>query len=153
MVKAIPEGYPQVSPMLCVDGAADALEFYAAVFGATERMRVPGPEGRIAHAEIQIGDSVVMIADEFPDMGSVGPAKIGGPPVTMSVYVEDVDATFQRALELGATEVRPVENQFYGDRAGQFEDPFGHRWGVSTHVEDVSPEEMDRRMAEMLGGG
>ena len=151
-VRAIPEGYPQVSPYLHVDGASEAIEFYEAVFGATERMRMPMPGGRVGHAELQIGDSLVMLADENPDMGIQGPKTIGGTPVTMSVYVDDVDAVFERALERGASELRAVENQFYGDRSGQFEDPFGHHWYVASHVEDVSPEEMEKRAAAMMGG-
>jgi PhnB protein len=152
-VKPIPEGYPRVSPYLCVDGAANAIDFYTQVLGATERMRMPMPDGKVGHAELQIGDSVVMLADEFPEMGIVGPKKIGGTPVTLGVYVEDVDKTFATAVKAGAKELRPVEDQFYGDRSGQFEDPFGHRWSISTHVEDVAPEEMGKRAAEAMGGG
>ncbi len=152
-VKAIPDGYPQVIPYLCVDGANEAIEFYGTVFGATERMRMPMPDGRVGHAELQIGDSVVMLSDESPEMGMRGPKAVGGSPVTMSVYVDDVDQVFDRALGAGASELRAVETQFYGDRSGQFEDPFGHRWSVATHVEDVSPEEMGRRAAQAMGGG
>lgn len=151
-VKAIPEGYPQVIPYLCVDGANEAIDFYGTVFGATERMRMPMPDGRVGHAELQIGDSVVMLADENPEMGIQGPKSVGGTPVTMSVYVDDVDAVFGRAIAGGASELRAVQNQFYGDRSGQFEDPFGHRWSVASHVEDVSPEEMGRRAAEVARG-
>ena len=151
-VKPIPEGYPRVTPYLFVEGAAAAIEFYGKIFGARERMRMPAPEGKIGHAEIEIGDSVVMLADEAPDMGALSPNTIGGSPVTLSIYVEDVDAVFEAALEAGATSVRPIENQFYGDRIGQFEDPFGHRWHVATHVEDVPPDEMEKRMAEAMGG-
>jgi PhnB protein len=149
-VDPIPAGYPRVAPYLCCGGAADAIEFYKDVFGATERMRMPGdsPEN-IGHAELEIGDSIVMLADEFPDHGFRSPKTIGGTPVQVMVYVEDVDAVFARALELGATETRPVADQFYGDRLGQFEDPWGHRWSVATHVEDVSEEEMARRAAEL----
>lgn len=150
--KPIPDGYPQVSPYLAVDGASAAIDFYSKVFGATERMRMPAPGGRIGHAELEIGDSIIMLADEHPDMGILGPKAVGGTPVTISVYVNDVDDAFERALEAGATATRPVEDQFYGDRSGQFEDPFGHRWSVATHVEDVSPEEMGKRAAEMYGG-
>jgi PhnB protein len=150
-VKPIPDGYPQVSPYLVVDGAAQAIDFYKQVLGASERMRMGGPEGRIGHAELQIGDSVVMLADEHPEMGYVGPKQIGGTPVTIGVYVEDVDKTFDTAVKAGAKSLRPVENQFYGDRSGQFEDPFGHRWNIQTHVEDVSPEEMAKRAAAMGG--
>lgn len=151
-VKPIPDGYPQVVPYLCVDGAEAAIEFYSTVFGATERMRMPGPDGTIGHAELEIGDSLVMLSDEFPGMGARSPKAIGGTPVTLSLYVEDVDAVFERATQAGASTLRPVETQFYGDRSGQFLDPFGHRWSVSTHVEDVSPEEMGRRAAEVMGG-
>lgn len=152
MVKPIPDGYPHVSPYLCVDGATAAIQFYSDVLGAKERMRMPGPDGRIGHAELEVGDSLIMLADEFPDMGSRGPKTIGGSPVMISVYVEDVDATFDRAIAAGATSLRPVENQFYGDRMGLFEDPFGHRWSVASHVEDVPPEEMAARAAEAMGG-
>ncbi len=150
-VKPIPDGYPQVTPYLCVDGAAQAIEFYTEVFGAKERMRMDGPDGRIGHAELGLGDSVLMLADEHPDIGFLSPRTLGGTPVTLSVYVEDVDATFERALQAGAKELRAVEDQFYGDRSGQFEDPFGHRWSVATHVEDVSAEEMERRAAQQGG--
>src|SRR6476659_2562246 len=151
-VKPIPEGYPQVMPYLTVDDANAAIEFYAAVFGAKERLRMPAPEGKIGHAELEIGDSVVMLADAFPDMGNQTPAALGGTPVTVMVYVPDGDTVFDRALKAGATEERKVENQFYGDRAGQFVDPFGHRWFVASHVEDVPPEEMAKRAAAAMGG-
>jgi PhnB protein len=151
-VKPIPEGYPRVSPYLVVDGAQKAIEFYTTVLGFTERMRMPGPDGRIGHAELQLGDSVVMLADEFPDAGAKGPSAYGGSPVSLTVYVENVDATFERAAEAGATVVWPLENKFYGDRAATFDDPFGHRWTINSHVEDVSPEEMGRRAAEMGQG-
>ena len=120
--------------------------FYSKVFGATERGRMPMPDGRVGHAEIQIGDSVVMMADAMPEMGNVDPKKLGGTPVTLTIYVEDVDKTFQSTLEAGAKELQPVEDKFYGDRSGQLEDPWGHRWNVMTHIEDVSPEEMQKRM-------
>jgi PhnB protein len=152
-VKPIPEGYPRVSPYLVLEGANQAIEFYKQVFGATERMRIPAPGGTVGHAELQIGDSVVMLADEFPDMGYVGPKKVGGTPVTIGVYVEDVDKTFDAALQAGAESLRPVEDQFYGDRSGQFLDPFGHRWSISSHIEDVPPDEMAKRAQEMMGGG
>jgi PhnB protein len=149
-VDPIPAGYPRVSPYLCCRGAADAIEFYQDVLGATERMRMPGdsPEN-IGHAELEIGSSIVMLADEFPDHGFLSPSTLGGSPVTVHVYVADVDAVFARALALGATESRPVEDQFYGDRLGQFTDPWGHRWSVASHVEDVSEEEMGRRAAAL----
>jgi PhnB protein len=137
-VKPIPEGYPQVTPYLVVDGAGAAIEFYGTVLGARERMRLPGPDGTIGHAELQLGDSLIMVADEAP--------------VTISVYVEDVDGVFERAVQAGATVLRPVEDQFYGDRSGQFEDPFGHRWSIATHVADVSPDEMSQRAADLADG-
>ena len=151
-VKPIPDGYPRVTPYLHVDGASKAIEFYRTVFGAKERMRMAGPDGRIGHAELEIGNSMIMVADEHPDMGVRGPKSVGGTPVTVLVYVEDVDRAFERALKAGAKELRPVENQFYGDRSGQFEDPFGHHWNVATHVEDVPPDEMAKRAAKMMGG-
>ena len=145
-VKPIPDGYPRVTAYLHIDGAADAIEFYKKIFGATERMRMPGPDGRVGHAEIEIGDSVIMMADAFPEMGVLDPKKLGGTPVTLTVYVEDVDKTFKNALKAGAKETHPVEDKFYGDRAGQFDDPWGHSWNVMSHVEDVAPEEMQKRM-------
>ncbi len=151
-VQPIPEGYPQVTPYLCVDGAAAAIDFYATVFGTTERMRMPNPGGKIGHAELQLGDSVIMLADEAPEIGFRSPKTLGGTPVIVSVYVEDVDAVVERAVQAGATLLRPVEDQFYGDRSGQFEDPFGHRWSVATHVEDVPPDEMARRAAQAMSG-
>ena len=148
-VKPIPDGYPRVIPYLVVDGASEAIDFYTQVLGAKERMRMGGPEGKVGHAELEIGDSVVMLADTFPEMGIQDPKTIGGTPVSIAVYVEDVDKTFAAGLAAGATEVEAVENKFYGDRAGTFDDPFGHRWNIMTHVEDVSPEEMQKRMAEL----
>jgi PhnB protein len=150
-VKPIPDEYPQVTPYLCVDGAGAAIEFYREVLGATERARLAGPDGKVAHAELQLGDSLIMLADEYPELGIRSPKALGGSPVTISVYVEDVDAAFDRALKAGAKALRPVEDQFYGDRIGQFEDPFGHRWSVATRIEDVTPEEMARRAAEAGG--
>ena len=149
-VKPIPDGYPRVTPYLHVDGASAAIDFYTKVFGATERMRMPSPGGKVGHAELEIGDSLIMLADEFPEMGVLGPKTIGGTPVTIGLYVEDVDDVFERAIAEGAISVRGVENQFYGDRAGQLEDPFGHRWSVATHVEDVPPDEMAQRAAEAM---
>ncbi|MGH7554641.1 MAG: VOC family protein [Longimicrobiales bacterium] len=151
-VKAIPDGYPQLSPYICVDGAEKAIEFYSKVFGARERMRIPSPGGKIGHAELEIGDAVVMLSDEHPEIGVRAPTSIGGTGTTLSLYVEDVDAVVARAVKEGAKLLRPVENQFYGDRSGQIEDPFGHRWGIATHIEDVSPDEMQRRAAQMMGG-
>jgi PhnB protein len=152
MVKPIPDEYPRVMPYLIVDGAAAAIDFYKSVFGATERVRMSGPDGRIGHAELQTGGSVIMLADENPEMGIKGPKAIGGTPVTLHVYVEDSDAAFERALNAGATSLRPIEDQFYGDRSGQFEDQFGHRWNVATHVGDVPPDEMEKRAAAAMHG-
>jgi PhnB protein len=149
-VKPIPDGYPQVVPYLYIDGANAAIEFYRTVFGMTERMRMPGPDDRVGHAELQLGDSVIMLADEFPDMDVRGPKAFGGSPVAISLYVEDVDQVFDRAVKAGAKVLREVQNQFYGDRTAQFEDPFGHRWSVATHVEDVPPDEMMKRAAEAM---
>ena len=149
-VNPIPDGYPQVTPYLCVDGASAAIEFYGKVFGAKERMRMPAPDGRIGHAELEIGDSLVMLSDEYPEMGHRGPKTIGGTPVTISVYVDDVDDAFERAVSSGATSVQEVEDRFYGDRTGTFEDPFGHRWSIATHVEDVPPDQMAKRAAEAM---
>jgi PhnB protein len=151
--KPIPDAYRRVTPCLVVQGGAKALEFYAEVFGATERMRFPGPGGTVAHAEMQIGDSVVIVEDEVPEQGSKAPPPggVAGSPFSLFIYVEDVDAVIARAVELGATLQRPPQDQFYGDRDGYVVDPFGHGWTVATHVEDVAPEEMARRMAELYG--
>jgi PhnB protein len=149
MAKPIPDGYPRVMPYLIVDGASAAIDFYGSVFGAKERMRMPAPGDKVGHAELELGDSVIMLADESPEMNARSPRTVGGTPVTVFVYVEDVDSVFDRAVQAGAKSMRPVEDQFYGDRFGQFEDPWGHQWGVATHVEDVPPEEMEKRMAEM----
>ena len=151
MVNPIPDDYPRITTYLCVDGAADAIEFYRSVFGFDERHRMTF-EGRVGHCELSLGDSLIMLSDEFPEMGVVGPKTLGGTPVSTNVYVEDSDATFAAALAAGGTALRPVEDQFYGDRSGQFEDPWGHRWGVATHIEDVDDEELDRRAAAMMSG-
>jgi PhnB protein len=151
MVNPIPDAYPRVTPYLYVDGAQAAIDFYTAVLGAGVRMTMPGPDGKIGHAELNIGDSVIMLADEFPEMGARGPKSIGGSPVAIHVYVDDVDATVEKALNSGAVALRPVEDKFYGDRGGEFEDPFGHRWSIASHVEDLTPEEMERRMGELPG--
>ena len=151
-VKAVPAGYHSVTPYLIVDGAAAAIEFYKKAFGAVEVMRMPGPDGRIGHAEILIGDSHVMLADENPSMNARSPKSVGGSPVSLLVYVEDVDKVVDRAVAAGAKLERPVENKFYGDRMGGVEDPFGHLWYVGTHIEDVSPEEMQKRTAAMSQG-
>jgi PhnB protein len=147
----IPDAYRRVTPCLIVQGAAKALEFYAEVFGATERMRFPGPGGTVSHAEIQIGDSVVMVEDESPLRHTTAPPPSGvpGSPSFLFLYFEDVDAVIARAVELGATLQRPVQDQFYGDRDGYIVDPFGHGWVIATHVEDVEPEELVRRLAEL----
>jgi PhnB protein len=151
-VKPIPDGYPQITPYLTIGGASAAIDYYGKVFGAKERLRMAEPDGKIGHAELEIGDSLIMLSDEYPDRGIIGPRTIGGTPVTISIYVEDVDAIYDRAVQSGAKALRPVENQFYGDRSGQFEDPFGHRWSVATHVEDVSAEEMAKRAAQITEG-
>ncbi len=149
-VKPIPEGYHTATPYLVVKGVAAALAFYKKAFGATELMRMDGPGGCIMHAEFKIGDSPIMIADEFPDMGYRGPAALGGTPVSIMLYVEDVDARFNQAVAAGAKVQRPVADQFYGDRTGNLVDPFGHMWTLGTHKEDLSPEEMNRRFEEHM---
>ena len=149
-VQPIPEGYPRVTPYLCVDPAAAAIDFYVSVLGADERMRMPAPGGKIGHAELTLGNSVIMLADEYPDLNFRSPKSVGGTPITLHVYVEDVDAVFARALAQGAKELSAVKDEFYGDRTGQFEDPFGHRWNVATHVEDVTAEEMEKRAADAM---
>jgi PhnB protein len=152
-VKAIPDGYHSATAYLIVDGAAKALDFYKRVFGASEKMRMPSPGDKVGHAEIVIGDSMIMLADEHPEMGARGPRAFGGSPVSMMVYVEDVDAIVKTALAAGAKLIQPVEDKFYGDRSGTIEDPFGHHWHVSTHKEDVPAEEMARRAAAMSQSG
>lgn len=147
-VKPIPEGYHSVTPYLIVDDAAAAIDFYTRAFGATEVMRMPMGD-RIGHAEIKIGDSFVMLADEFPDMGHLGPRSRGGPTASLMLYLPDVDAAFAKAIAAGAIEARPVEDQFYGDRSGMLNDPFGHQWTLATHVRDVSPEEMKQAIDRM----
>jgi len=149
-VKPIPEGYHSVTPYLIVKGGANAIEFYKKALGATEIMRFEGPGGALGHAEIRIGNSPVMLADEYPDMGFRSPQTLGGAGVSLMVYVEQVDAVFQRAIAAGAKELRAVQNQFYGDRSGTLQDPFGHVWTISTHVEDIAPDEMQRRSQEMV---
>jgi PhnB protein len=149
--RPIPEGYHTATPYLIVKGAAEALEYYKKAFGARETMRFAAPGGKIGHAEIRIGDSAIMLADEHPDMGYRGPKSIGGTPVSILLYVEDVDRWFERAIAAGGKVMRPVANQFYGDRTGTLTDPFGHVWSISSHVEDVSPEEMHRRERAKTG--
>jgi PhnB protein len=151
-VKPIPEGYRSITPYLCIKGAADAIEFYRKAFGATEVMRMAQPDGRVGHAELQIGDSRVMLADEFPDMGFRGPHSFGGSPVHIHLYVEDVDAVVNRSVAAGAKVVRPVQDQFYGDRSGTIADPYGHVWHVATHKEDLSMDELRRRAAAQHKG-
>lgn len=145
-VKPIPEGYHSITPYLCINGAAQALEYYKKAFGATELFRMEH-DGKIGHAEMKIGDSPFMLADEFPEMGFVSPQTLGGSPVGIMIYVADVDAVFKKAIEEGAVEKKPLQDQFYGDRSGTLTDPFGHVWTVATHKEDVSPEEIDKRLA------
>lgn len=148
-VKTVPNGYHSIIPYLSVNGAAKAIEFYKKVFGATEIVRMDGPDGKIGHAELKIGDSHVMLADEHPDMGFRSPKAFGGSPVNILVYLPDVDKAVDRAIAAGGTLQRPVKDQFYGDRSGQVVDPFGHVWTIATHVEDVSPQEMKKRAEEM----
>ncbi len=152
-VEPIPEGYHSVTPYLIVKGAAAAIDFYKAAFGAIELTRMTQPDGRVGHAEIKIGDSPVMLADEFPDVGARSPQTIGGSPVSLMIYVPDVDGTVAKAVAAGATLTRPVADQFYGDRVGGVTDPFGHSWYVATHKEDLSPEELERRAKAAHGGG
>jgi PhnB protein len=156
-VKPIPEGYHSVTPYLIINGAADAIEFYKKAFGATELFRFPAPDGKIGHAEIKIGDSPIMLADEFAEMGYKGPQALGGSPVSLMIYLEDVDTVFNRAVEAGASVKEAVQDKFYGDRTGTLTDPFGHVWHVSTHKEDISMEEMEARAkqasAKASGGG
>jgi PhnB protein len=142
-----------VTPYLCVDGAAGAIEFYKKAFGATELFRLADPGGRIGHAELALGDGRLMLSDEYPDWGVRGPAAVGGSPVTLQLYVADVDSVARTFVAAGGKEVRPIADQFYGDRGGKFEDPFGHVWWIATHKEDVSPEEMKVRAAKQYGGG
>ena len=150
-VKPIPEGYHSVTPYLIIKNAAEAIEFYKKAFGATELFRMDQPDGKIGHAEIKIGDSPIMLSDEFPEMGYRGPQSLGGSPVSIMLYVEDVDTVVDRATTAGAKLDRPVEDKFYGDRTGSLTDPFGHIWHVGTHKEDVSPQEMEKRAAAAAG--
>jgi len=152
-VKPIPEGYHSVTPYLVIKDAARAIEFYKRVLGATEVMRIPAPGNRIGHAELKIGNSVVMLADEEPQMGHRGPQTLGGTAVSLMVYLENVDDVFRQAIAAGGKEVQPLKDQFYGDRSGTFADPFGHVWTVATHVEDVPPEEMRRRVEKFMQQG
>src|SRR5262245_662364 len=149
-VKAIPARHPTSSPYLAIKKAAEALEFYKKAFGANEIYKLMMPDGRLGHAEIRLGDSVIMMADEFPEFGGKAPQTLGGSPVSIHLYVEDVDGFVKRAVSAGAKEREPVMDQFYGDRSGQLEDPFGHLWWVATHKEDVPPDEMQKRVEEMF---
>jgi PhnB protein len=149
----IPEGYHSVTPYLCVDDAVRAIEFYKEAFGATEIMRMEAPGGKIGHAEVRVGDSVIMLADEFPELSFRSPQTVGGTSAHFMIYVEDVDARVEQAVAAGAKLTRPVKDQFYGDRTGGVEDPFGHHWYIATHVEDLSPEEVKRRMDAEMGQG
>jgi PhnB protein len=148
MVSPIPDGYHSVTPYIVVDDARRAIDFYKAAFGAEEVLRMEMGD-RIGHAEVRIGDSMVMLADEHPEMGHLGPKSRGGPTSSLMLYVEDVDAVYRRAVEAGAEATRPVEDQFWGDRMGMVTDPFGHQWSLATHVEKVSPEEIEKRLAAM----
>lgn len=150
-VKAIPEGYHSITPYMVMHDAAAAIDFYKNVFGATELFRMDSPGGKIGHCEMMFGDSHIMLADEHPEMGALSPRSVGGTPVSLMLYIEDVDTVFKRAIAAGATELRPITDQFYGDRSGMISDPFGHIWTVATHVEDVPPEEMERRAKEAHG--
>src|SRR5262249_9957088 len=152
-VKPIPEGYYTVTPYLIIKGAARAIEFYKKAFGATELFRMDEPGGKVGHAELKIGNSPIMLADEYPEMGFRSPQSLVGPGVSIVLYVEDVDARFNQAVAAGAKVLRPVKDQFYGDRTGTLEDPFGHIWSIATHKEDVSLEEMHKRMAAMKPQG
>jgi PhnB protein len=148
--KPIPKGHRAVTPYLAIKNASKALEFYKRAFGATEHYKLMMPDGRVGHAEIRLGDSLIMLSDEFPEYGGKAPDTLGGSPVSLHLYVEDVDAFVRNALDAGAKEVKPVMDQFYGDRSGQLEDPFGHLWWVATHKEDVAPDEMQKRVQAMF---
>ncbi len=152
-VQPIPSGYHSVTPYLIIAGAEKAIEWYRVSFHAEEKLRLVGPGGSIGHAEIKIGNSVVMLADEHPDFGVHAPGHFGGSPASLMIYVEDVDEVFSRSVELGAEEIRPLQDQFYGDRTGTLKDPFGHQWTIATHIEDVSTDEAQRRFNEMLKDG
>jgi PhnB protein len=152
-VKPIPEGYEGATPYLCCSDATSAIEFYKKAFGATEIMRMGAPNGKIGHAELKIGKAIIMLSDEWPDMGHKSPKTLGGSPVGIMVYFEDVDAIAKQAVEAGGKLTEPLEDKFYGDRSASLDDPFGHRWFIATHKEDVPPEEMERRAAAAMGAG
>ena len=149
-VKPVPDGYATATPYLIVRDGSAAIDYYKRAFGATELFRMAGPDGKLGHAEIQIGNSRIMMADEHPAMGARSPQSLGGTPVSILLYVEGVDKRFQQALAAGGKAVRPLKDQFYGDRSGTLEDPFGHVWTIATHMEDLSPEEMNKRMEAMM---
>ena len=151
-VKPVPDGYHTVTPYLIVDDGPRALEFYREAFGAEELLRIDAPGGKIGHAEIRIGNSILMLADECPEMGFRSPKTYGGSPVSLVIYVEDVDARAERAEAAGARVLKPLQDQFYGDRSGTYQDPFGHVWTIATHIEDLSPEEINARAAKAMGG-
>lgn len=150
MVKPIPQGHHSITPYLIIKGASQAIDFYKRAFGATEDMRMASPDGKVGHAELSVGDSKIMLADEHPEMGHRSPQSIGGTGVSMMLYLEKVDEVFKRAIAAGAKELQPVKDQFYGDRSGTLQDPFGHVWTVATHVEDVPPDEMRRRAEDFM---
>lgn len=152
MVQPIPEGYPRLIAYIIATPASEAIEFYKRAFGAEERVKMDGPDGTVMHAELGFGDSILMLADSWPEALSKSPQELGGVTSGFSLYVEDADAMFQRALDAGATVARPMKDEFYGDRSGTVLDPFGHYWSLMTHIEDVSPEEMERRMQELAEG-
>jgi PhnB protein len=156
-VKAIPEGYHALTPYIDIENAAEAIEFYKRAFGAKEKVRMEAPGGKVGHAELEIGDSVLMLADPFPQSSIKTPKELGATTVTLVMYVEDVDAVVQQAVDAGATVTTPVEDKFWGDRFGSVTDPYGHSWSIGTHVEDVSPQEMEERgraaMAAAMSGG
>lgn len=151
-IKPIPDGYPTATPYLTIRNAASAIDFYKQAFGATETMRMTAPDGKVGHAEIKIGNSPIMLSDEYPDMGARSPDSIGGSPVMIHLYVEDVDALVNQAIAAGATLLTPVADQFYGDRGGKLADPFGHVWWIATHKEDVAPDELRKRADALFGG-
>ena len=149
-VQSVPKGYHTVTPNLVVAGAVQAIDFYKKAFGAEEIMRFPGPDGKIMHAELKIGDSIIMLVDEMPDQGTRGPKAIGGSPVGFFIYRDDVDAAWKRALDAGASAIVPLADQFWGDRSGCIEDPFGHRWWLAQHIQDLTPEEIQKAASEFF---
>ncbi len=151
-VKRVPEGYHRVTPHLVVRGGAAAIEFYKKAFGAKELRRMPGPDGKLMHAELQIGDSRVFLNDEFPDMGAISPLGYKGTPVTLHLFVEDADKQFNQAVDAGAQVVMPLADQFWGDRYGIVKDPYGHQWSIGSHMEDLTPQQMRERMGKACGG-